>query len=187
MAAAARATQPAAEQPPVCTCSQKPTSSPSTSAVVCAQNGLAAPVPVRPAITRPSISFLSMPVLSSRASSISPARTKTSRSLFSITFVSAYATIALSRKAIARPLCRSATFLSACLFRAHARRGFVEELVKPRDRLGAAGVFRHHAFEEQAVVVGHVLQPRQTIGDREIRQRRVFTDLERQLFRFGHR
>ena len=53
----ARATQPAAEQPPVWTCSQKPTSRPSTSAVVCAQNGLAAPVPVSPAITKPSISF----------------------------------------------------------------------------------------------------------------------------------
>src|SRR5262249_60932537 len=85
LAAAARATQPAAEQPPVCTCSQKLTSSPSTSAVVCAQNGLPAPVPVRPAITRPSISFLSTLVLSSSSSRISPDSTHTSRSLFSIT------------------------------------------------------------------------------------------------------
>src|SRR5947209_4108955 len=37
--------------------------------------------------------------------------------------------------------------------RPHARRGLVEELVQPRDRLGAARVFRHHALEKQAVVV----------------------------------
>jgi hypothetical protein len=37
--------------------------------------------------------------------------------------------------------------------RTHARRGFVEELIEARDRLGAAGVFRHHALEEQAIVV----------------------------------
>ena len=45
--------------------------------------------PVSPAITSPSISFFSMPVLSSNSSKISPESTQTSRSLFSITLVSA--------------------------------------------------------------------------------------------------
>src|SRR5262249_46972049 len=154
-------TQPAAEQPPVWTCSQKPTSSPSTSAVVCAQNGLAAPVPVRPAITRPSISLFSTPVLSSSSSRISPASTQTFRSLFSFTLVSVWPQIVLYPNPFAHPL---PGLVALPLFRPHARRGLVEELVQARDRLGAAGVFRDHALEEQAVVVAHVLQPGQAVG-----------------------
>ena len=59
------------------------------SQVLCAQNMLAPPVPVRPDITRASTSLFSKPVLSSKNSRISPASTQTSRSLFFITLVSA--------------------------------------------------------------------------------------------------
>src|SRR5712671_6434674 len=47
----------------------------------------------------------------------------------------------------------------------HARRRLVEKLVQPLDRFRAAGVFGHHAFEIQAVVVTHVLDARQAVGD----------------------
>src|ERR1700682_4601498 len=53
--------------------------------------------------------------------------------------------------------------------RPDARRGLVEKLVQPRDRLGAAGVLRHHALEVQAIIVRHVLQARQAVGDGEVR------------------
>src|SRR5262249_54240122 len=66
---------------------KSPPGPPGRGGVCCPKRGWGPRVRVSPAMTRPSISFLSMPVLSSRASSISPARTKTSRSLFSITLV----------------------------------------------------------------------------------------------------
>ena len=59
------------------------------SQVLCAQNMLAPPVPVRPDITSASISLFSKPLLSRSDSRISPIRTQTSRSLFFITLVSA--------------------------------------------------------------------------------------------------
>src|SRR4029079_8555955 len=43
--------------------------------------------------------------------------------------------------------------------------GLVEELVQPLDRFRATGVFGDHAFEVEAVVVVHILQTRQTVGD----------------------
>src|SRR5438046_6655453 len=79
----------------------------------------------------------------------------------------------------------SATVVALTLVGAHARRGLVEELMQPLDRFRAAGVFRHHALEVEAVVVGHVLQARQAVGDGEVGERRVLADFQRELLRLG--